>query len=116
MPTPRAGIFESHHGVMSKWMDSMFGKAYVADDAPAVLMALDNHNVTRGAYNTWRAAQSAAQGGSFSWSRVTEAEIRDLGTHLFDAAKVPGYARTEYWNQFNDYFSQLKQSTGVIPK
>jgi HNH/Endo VII superfamily toxin with a SHH signature len=115
MPTPRQGVFESHHGFMSQWMKTEFGAAYNPDLAPAVLMSVENHNATRGVYNTWRAEVAQAQGGTFSWSNVSEQQMRGLGEQMFNAANVPQSVRNEYWTQFNQFLGGLRQGQGGTP-
>jgi RHS repeat-associated protein len=105
MPSPRGGA-ESHHGVMSRWMEENFTN-YDPSKAPAVLMDAESHNATRGAYNTWRAEMRRGMGGTFDWSKVTKADMRALSDRMFDAARVPRSVRAEYYAQFENYLSTL---------
>lgn len=99
---------ESHHGVMSKWMQTHV-PGYDADRAPTVLMPREAHNATRGAFNTWRAEMRSRMGGTFDWSKVSQAEARNLAERLFDAAKVPVGVRQEYWRQFESFLEESRR-------
>jgi hypothetical protein len=89
-------------------MEEIFGIKYKPGDAPAVLLSESDHNITRGYTNTWRVQETANQGGSFSWLSVTEQQIRDLATGMFDAADVPQIVQNEYWKLFNSYLGTLR--------
>lgn len=99
MPVPRPGQ-QSHHGVMSAWVKSKTGK-YNPDLAPAILMPEASHRATFGVFNKWRADMRQKMGGTFDWSKVSEAEARALSRKMFDAAQVPAAVRQQYWVQFN---------------
>jgi hypothetical protein len=102
MPSPRPGA-QSHHGVMSRWMESKYGSGYNPNDAPGVLLSDEAHNATRATYNTWRAETKRQLGGTFDWAKVSEEQMRDLAERMFDAANVPEAVRSEYWRQFNNF-------------
>jgi HNH/Endo VII superfamily toxin with a SHH signature len=105
MPAPRPGE-HSHHGVMSRWMESRF-KAYDPELAPAVLMPDVNHRATFGVYNRWRAEMRAQSGGTFDWANVSEVQIRTLGSQMFDVAKVPSKVQSKYWLRFDKMKTKL---------
>ncbi len=107
MPSPRPGM-ESHHGVMSRWMEEHFPK-YDADKAPAVLMPTQAHNATRGVYNRWRAGMRQKMGGTFEWSKVSEPEIRELGQQMFDASGTPKGIQSGYWAWFDRMKSAISR-------
>ena len=69
MPTPRGGA-ESHYGILSRWMKEHYPK-YNPNDAPAVLMGIENHNATRRVFNEWR----TGLGGKVDWSKVSMTEM-----------------------------------------
>jgi RHS repeat-associated protein len=98
MPSPRPGT-ESHHGLMSRWMRERYG-LYDADRAPAVLMPTEAHNATRGVYNRWRAEMRRKMGGTFEWSKVSEADMRTLGEKMFHASGTPQPIQQGYWQWF----------------
>lgn len=75
--------------------------------APAVLMPTPNHHATFGVFNTWRAQKRAEMGGTFDWSRITEAEMRELSERMFDAAGTPLDVRAVYWRRYDAMISQL---------
>jgi hypothetical protein len=81
---------------MSKWMKENFTN-YTKDMAPAVLMTAENHGATKGAFNTWRAEMRQKMGGTFEWSKVSEADMRTLSERMFDASEVPAGIRSEYY-------------------
>ena len=108
MPSPR-GDNESHHGVMSRWMEEHFPGKYDLREAPAVLMPLESHNATRGVYNRWRAEMTQKMGGTLDWKKVTEADIRTLSEDMFDAAKVPGVVRKEYYAELQKFIVTLRK-------
>jgi hypothetical protein len=110
MPSPRPGQ-QSHHGVMSAWMRSRYSH-YDPDLAPAVLMAEINHQATFGVYNTWRAQMRQRMGGTFDWSRVSEAEMRALSERMFDAAQVPASVRQQYWAEYQRMIQALQRQAG----
>jgi hypothetical protein len=105
MPTPRAGN-ESHHGVMSRWMETHF-PTYNPDNAPAVLMPAENHAATKGIYNTWRAAMRRKMGGTFEWSKVTKGDILELSEKMFDAANIPAAIRKQYYAALEAFLNSL---------
>ena len=107
MPVPRAGQ-QSHHGVMSAWMHKHF-PGYDPDKAPAILMPEINHRATFGVYNTWRVEMKAKLGGVFDWSKISQAEMKDLSERMFDAAGVPANIRTEYWAWFDRMIGALDE-------
>lgn len=47
-------------------------------------------------------------GGEFDWSKISEAQIRDLSEKMFDAAEIPSDIRQAYW----EWFERTKQSLG----
>jgi hypothetical protein len=98
MPSPRPGQ-HSHHGVMSAWMERVF-PGYDAKKAPAVLLPEKSHRATFGIYRKWRAEVTKKMGGTFDWTKVSEADMRELSEKMFDAAKVPASVREEYWAEF----------------
>ena len=98
MPSPRAGA-ESHHGVMSRWMQERY-PGYSPDKAPAVLMPKQAHDATRGVYNRWRAEMKQQMGGTFDWSKVSDADMRALGDRMFQASKTPQQIQQGYWQWF----------------
>ena len=102
MPSPRPGQ-NSHHGVMSAWMEKNF-PGYNENLAPAVLMPTPNHRATYGVFNTWRAEMKASMGGVFDWTKVSEPQMIKLSEKMFDAAKVPQTIRQGYW----DWFTRMK--------
>jgi hypothetical protein len=79
---------ESHHGLMSRWMKERYGR-YDAGKAPAVLMPTEAHSATRGVYNRWRAEMRSKMGGTFEWSKVSEADMKTLGDKMFHASGTP---------------------------
>jgi hypothetical protein len=107
MPIPRGVGIESHHGVPSAWMEANV-PGYAANDAPAVLMPSEAHNMTRAVYNVWRADMRQQMGGVFDWSQVGEGQARDLAGQMFQAADVPQAIQNQYWQQFNGYLAGLR--------
>lgn len=107
MPTPRPGQ-NSHHGVMSAWMEKIHS-GYDADKAPAILMPDTNHRATYSVYLTWRAKMRRKLGGTFDWTRVTEADMRALSERMLDAAQVPASVRQEYWAEFERMKAALRK-------
>ena len=67
MPSPRPGK-HSHHRVLSEWMRQHF-PGYDAAQAPAILMAAENHRATFGIFNRWRASGRRQQWAAFSIGR-----------------------------------------------
>ena len=106
MPSPRPAGTESHHGVLDAWMRRHFPK-HKTGEAPSVLMPEEMHDTMRDVYNKWRAAMKKKMGGTFDWSKVSEAEIRSLSEKMFDEAKVPKIVRQRFWEQFNKYIATL---------
>jgi RHS repeat-associated protein len=107
MPSPRPNQ-QSHHGVMSAYMSHNFSN-YNANLAPAILMPTSNHRATYGVYNTWRAEARRSMGGSFSWSKVSETQMRGLSELMFNAASVPGAIRQQYWKEYARMTQALKK-------
>jgi RHS repeat-associated protein len=107
MPSPRPGK-HSHHGVLSEWMRQHFA-GYDAAQAPAILMAAENHRATFGVFNRWRAQQRASMGGIFDWAKVSEADMRMLSEQMFDAAGVPQNMRQDYWAWYGRMKNKLAQ-------
>lgn len=81
---------------------------YVADDAPAVLMPTEAHDMTRAVFNVWRADMRQQMGGVFDWSEVSQAQAQDLAGQMFSAADVPAGIQDQYWQQFNGYLGGLR--------
>ena len=106
MPKPRPNR-NSHHGVMSAWMKANY-KNYNANKAPAVLMPTINHHKTYGVYLKWRFAMKNKMGGKFSWKAVSKAEIQQLGSSMFKAAKVPMSIQKQYNKQFSKMIQKLE--------
>ncbi len=46
-------------------------------------------------------------GGTFDWTKVSEADMRALSEEMFDAADVPSGVREEYWTEFERMKSVL---------
>jgi len=107
MPTPRPGQ-HSHHGIMSAWMKEMYS-GYDPKKAPAILMPDINHLATFGIYRRWRAEMARKLGGTFDWSKVSEAEMRALSEKMFDAAQVPSSIRHQYWAEFEKMKAALRK-------
>jgi len=107
MPSPRGG-FESHHGMMSKWMEAHYPN-YNPDEAPAILMPTANHNATRAYFNKWRMQMKATMGGVFDWAKVSEAEMRQLANDMMDVAQVSPQIKNDYWKEFENYLRQLRR-------
>jgi hypothetical protein len=107
MPIPRAGM-ESHHGVLSRWMEEHY-RGYNPDKGPAVLMAKEAHDATRAVYNRWRAEMKKQMGGTFDWSRVSEADIRALGEKMFEASRTPQQIQRGYWQWFDRMKAALER-------
>jgi len=105
-PSPRPPGMQSHHGVMSAWAEANVA-GYVADDAPTVLMPTEAHDMTRFGYTLWRMEMKGMMGGVFDWTKVTEAQARDLAEYLFNGADVPAGIRAQYWTQFDAHLTQL---------
>ncbi|MBK7585020.1 MAG: hypothetical protein IPI67_33120 [Myxococcales bacterium] len=103
----RKGLAESHHGVLSKWMETHYGSAYSADKAPGVLMSKADHAKTVGATNTWMSEMREKMGGEFKWEKVSAEEARGLANRLFDAAGTPASVREEYMKQFDAFRQTL---------
>jgi phage portal protein BeeE len=114
MPRPRPGL-NSHHGVMSAWMETHF-RRYNANKAPAVLMSVADHRETYGVFNAWRTTMGEKHGGVFRWRKVTEAEIRGLAEDMFDAARVPRRIRRQYWAEYDKMMVALRRTSRRKPK
>ncbi len=108
MPSPRPENTQSHHGIMSQFMKSVFGDKYNPNKAPAVLMTSKQHDATRGVYNTWRAEMTKKMGGTFNWKKVTDVQMEGLSEKMFDAAGIPANVRGEYYKQFSNYIETIK--------
>jgi toxin YokI len=67
------------------------------------------HRATFGVYNKWRAEMTKKMGGTFDWSKVSEAEMRSLAEKMFQAAKVPAQAREEYLKLFDKMKTALER-------
>jgi hypothetical protein len=93
---------------MSAYMSHNFSN-YNANLAPAILMPTSNHRATYGVYNTWRAEARRSMGGSFSWSKVSETQMRGLSELMFNAASVPGAIRQQYWKEYARMTQALKK-------
>jgi len=106
MPRPRPAGTEAHHGMLNKWMEKHSPK-YQPGEAPSVLMEDEAHHLTRGVFNKWKALMTERMGGAFDWSRVSEAEIKNLSEQMFEAAGVPMEVRQEFWKQFDQYNATL---------
>jgi hypothetical protein len=104
-PSPRPAGMEAHHGVMSVWADANV-PGYVAENAPSVLMPVEAHHMTRFAFNLWR-LEMRGQGAVFDWTKVTQAQARDLAEYLFNGADVPAGIRAQYWSLFDAHLTQL---------
>jgi RHS repeat-associated protein len=107
-PSPRPTGTQSHHGVMSAWMKKHFS-GYDANEAPAILMPKTAHERTFGVYNRWRAQMKDSMGGKFDWSKVSEAQMRDVSESMFDAAGVPAQMRGDYWQWFERMKTALQR-------
>jgi HNH/Endo VII superfamily toxin with a SHH signature len=105
-PSPRPAGMQSHHGVMSAWADPNV-PGYVADNAPTVLMPVEAHDMTRFGYRLWRMEMESRMGGSWDWTKITDAQARDLAEYLFNGADVPAGIRAQYWAQFDAHLTQL---------
>lgn len=108
-PRPRPYQTEAHHGMLSQWMKSQFGSRYNAGEAPTVLMSKVNHNATRRILNIWKKETARSMGGNFSWNKVSEAQMKDLSNKMFDVAKVPGFIREQYWDQYLRMMNALRR-------
>jgi hypothetical protein len=106
MPTPRPANTESHHGVMSAWMEAHFSD-YVAADAPGILMPKDQHHQINSFFASWRKQKRAEMGGTFRWEAINEQVFRTFSEAAFDHVNMPQRARTEYWQQFDAYKATL---------
>lgn len=105
-PSPRPVGMQSHHGVMSAWAEKNV-PGYVAAKAPTVLMPEEAHDMTRFGYRLWRMETQSRMGGSFDWTKVTQAQARDLAEYLFNGADVPAGIRAQYWSLFDAHLTQL---------
>jgi hypothetical protein len=98
-PSPRPPETNSHHGVISKWMETHFPQ-YDQNEAPTILMSAEKHRRTYGVLNSWRARMRARMGGELDWTKITESDMRELSEEMFDAANVPSKIRQQYWKWF----------------
>jgi hypothetical protein len=48
-------------------------------------------------------------GGKFDWSKVSEAQMRDVSESMFDAAGVPAQMRGDYWQWFERMKTALQR-------
>ena len=67
-----------------------------------------NHHATYGVFNNWKAELSQKMGGSFDWSKVSEADMRVLSEKMFDAAQVPFSVRKQYWAEYEKMKAKLR--------
>jgi RHS repeat-associated protein len=110
-PTPRPIDHESHHGVMSSWMKRHF-KNYNPNEAPAVLMPEEAHNITRSVLNKWRAVIEKQTGAPLDWGKITESQMRALAEKMFEESKTPLNIQQQYWKAFDQYLQELKKAAG----
>lgn len=69
-----------------------------------------NHNATRGVFNTWRSEIVRQQGVNITkvdYSIVTKDEILKLAERQFNAAEVPKIVRDKYYKLWDDYIKTL---------
>jgi RHS repeat-associated protein len=89
MPNPRPEDLQSHHGIVSVWMQANFEK-YDALEAPAILMPREpNHTATFGVFNRWRAEIARRQGvniRSIDYSKYPPAKPGALSCEPLKAA------------------------------
>jgi RHS repeat-associated protein len=108
MPSPRPINTESHHGVMSSFMRTIYGKLYKAGEAPAVLLSKEQHKLTQDFYYQW-AKKYGYNPNKMDWKNVSQAKLTELWTGMFKAAKVPDKVQVEYFNQLKNYFKNIKK-------
>jgi hypothetical protein len=109
--TPRPKDVQSHHGLMSAWMESRYPGKYNPDKAPTIFLPTHRHQDMSGIYNTWRKEMKKKHGGVFDWSKVTEAEMKKLAMKQMTESKVPKGARAIYWKEYNRMKAVLSHST-----
>jgi hypothetical protein len=98
---PRPIGWRSHHGVLSAWMNSIFGRRYIADNAPTILMPEANHFKTYPIQNIFR----TGIGGM--WSDASWFSMFGLSDLMLDVANTPEDCQDEYWRLFKEFIKQL---------
>lgn len=75
---------------------------YSSGRAPTIVLSVANHNATRAAFNTWRAANGWSL-GPIPWKEISPRQIQSLMSDLLTKANVPKDTVTEYLFQLNQY-------------
>ena len=100
---------ENHHGVMDKWAsENIPGYKPRMADSPSMALTKAQHNATRSVYAKWKIENYGFR-GSVDWQNISARDIFYLSESMFDAAKVPQYARNNYYSAFNKYIYNLIQ-------
>ena len=98
---------ENHHGILDVWAThNVPGYKSRAGHNPTIALTQSQHSNTKSIYRDWLEQRTGRRvGGKVDWTKVSEAEVRDLSEKMFDAANVPQPARDAYYKKFNDYVS-----------
>uniref|UniRef100_A0A0N5ACH7 Tox-SHH domain-containing protein n=1 Tax=Syphacia muris TaxID=451379 RepID=A0A0N5ACH7_9BILA len=101
---------ENHHGVLDVWATHNINKYKSrAKKSTSIALTKQQHAATKKVYREWLFKKTGKRvGGKIDWSSISPREIQYLAEEMFDAAKVPEYARRDYYREFNRYIYGLE--------
>jgi len=86
-------------GVLDAWAKSNISD-YSSRKAPTVVLTREQHNATRGVFNTWRAENGFSR-APIDWLNISAQEARSISYRMFEAAGVPEDVVSDYFKAFN---------------
>ncbi|WP_367397850.1 RHS repeat-associated core domain-containing protein [Clostridium bornimense] len=101
---------ENHHGVLDVWAThNIDGYKSRASKSTTIALTHDQHEATKAVYRDWLFEKTGKRvGGKIDWKNISPREIYSLSERMFEAAKVPMFARQNYYSEFNRYIYGLQ--------
>ncbi|MCC0566382.1 hypothetical protein [Brevibacillus borstelensis] len=107
---PKNPPLENHHGVLDTWAkNNIPGYKERPPKSPTIALTKEQHDATKAVYREWLYERTGKKvGGKVDWTKVSPQEIQKLSERMFDAAKVPEYARRAYYEEFHKFIYNLE--------
>ncbi len=107
---PKNPPLENHHGVLDTWAkNNIPGYKERPPKSPTIALTKEQHDATKAVYREWLYERTGKRvGGKVDWTKVSPQEIQKLSERMFDVAKVPEYARRNYYEEFHKFIYNLE--------
>lgn len=106
---PKNSPLENHHGIMDAWAaENVPGYVSRAPGSPTMALTKEAHNATKSEFMKWKYETYGSTTAKVDWKNISPQQIQSLSDRMFNAAKAPTDAASEYYQAFNKYIYNLK--------